>query len=336
MKEFLALFHARNKEFVRDRGSLSWNFLFPVMMIIGCAVAFSNPDTSVFKVGVHGDSESIKALPFMQESYVKTIDYANLDAALARVTHHQLDLLVSNEGSPRYWSNPASSSSLAAQTLFRQQSGDIFEHSEQQGKAIRYVDWVLPGILGMNIMFGSLFGVGFVIVRYRQNGVLKRLQATPVTPMAFIAAQLASRIVIVMIINALIFLGCYWMLDLLVEGNIASLLFVSFCGALAMVSLGLLIAARTDSEEFAGGLLNMATWPMMFLSEVWFSLDQAPPWLHALSNMMPLTHIVSAARAIMLDGATLLDVSNHLLWLAALCVVFMMSAAKLFRWHNSA
>lgn len=336
MKEFLALFNARNKEFIRDKGSLSWNFLFPVLMIIGCAVAFSNPDTSVFKVGLHGNTDHLLALPFMQESYVDTVVYDDLPQGLDRITHHQLDLLVSDAQGKRYWSNPESSSSLAASTLFQEQGGKGYLHSAQEGKAVRYVDWVLPGILGMNIMFGSLFGVGYVIVRYRQNGVLKRLQATPVTPLAFISAQLASRILIVLAINTLIFLGCLWFLDLLVVGSSAALLVVGILGAMAMVALALLIASRTDSEEFAGGMLNIATWPMMFLSEVWFSLDEAPHWLVSLSNLMPLTHIVKAGRAIMLDGATLAAVSNHLLWLAGLCALFTLLAARLFRWHRSA
>ena len=336
MKKFLALLVARNKEFYRDKASLSWNFLFPVLIIVGCAIAFSNPDTTIFKVGLNGNVSTLKQLPFVQEPYVKVYTYGQLDRGLERIEHHQLDLLISTDKGGHYWINPQSTASRAAEQLFRQHKGDAaFQRGELEGSPVRYVDWVMPGVLGMNLMFGSLFGVGYVIVRYRQNGVLKRLQATPVTPLAFISAQLASRLLIVVVINAVIFLGCYWLLHLLVLGNWLLMLLITVLGGLAMVSFGLLIASRTASEELAGGLLNLSTWPMLFFSEVWFSLDNAPHWMQQLSDLMPLTHIVKALRAVMIDGAGLADVLPHLLWLAGMTVVFLLLAARLFRWHKT-
>lgn len=336
MKEFLALLLARNKEFIRDRGSVSWNFVFPVLIIIGCAVAFSRPDQTIISIGLHGNTTLLEQLPFVHNSYVKSINYDSLKTAQQRVKKHQLDLLISNEHEHRYWINPESPASDAANALFLAQGGEGFKRTALGGKPVRYVDWVMPGVLGMNIMFGSLFGVGYVIVRYRQNGVLKRLQATPVRPISFIAAQLVSRIVIVTGINAFIFIGCYYLLDLVVAGNVLNVLLLSILGAISMVSMGLLIAARTASEELAGGLVNLATWPMMFLSEVWFPLDQAPDWLRKLSDLMPLTHLVKATRAIMIDGASLTDVAYHIGAMTLLTGLFLMLAARLFRWHQQA
>lgn len=196
------------------------------------------------------------------------------------------------------------------------------------------MDWVIPGVLGMNLMFGALFGVGYVIVRYRHNGVLKRLQATPVSALEFLSAQLASRLMIVVVVNSLIFIGCVLLLDLIVLGSYLSLLLVTLLGGIAMIALGLLVACRTASEELAGGLLNLATWPMLFMSEVWFSLDDAPPWMQALSNALPLTHIVKGFRSVMIEGATLGEISHHLLWLAVMTVVTLGLASALFRWHK--
>lgn len=335
MKKFLALLIARNKEFYRDKASLSWNFVFPVLIIVGCAVAFSNPDTTIFKVGLNGDIATLKKLPFVQEPYVKTYTYGKLTRGLDRIEHHQLDLLISSGDGGRYWVNPQSAASRAAEQLFHQHQGDTFRRGELEGSPVRYVDWVMPGVLGMNIMFGSLFGVGYVIVRYRLNGVLKRLQVTPVTPLAFISAQLVSRLMIVVAINVAIFLGCYWLLHLLVLGNWLLMLLIAVLGSLAMVSLGLLIASRTASEELAGGLLNLSTWPMLFFSEVWFSLDNAPHWMRQLADLMPLTHIVKALRAVMIDGAGFGDVAAHLVWLMGLTAVFLLLAAWLFRWHRT-
>src|SRR5690554_4787509 len=333
MKQFLAILVARNKEYYRDKGSVAWAFLFPLLVIVACALAFSNPDTSVFRVGLHGDFSTGPASALLDQPYIKTVSFDRLDKALERTQHHQLDLLLSSDGGNRYWINTESSASAAVEQLLLGTTA-YFVREEISGRKIRYVDWVIPGVLGMNLMFGALFGVGYVIVRYRHNGVLKRLQATPVTALQFLAAQMVSRLLIVVTVNGLIFVGCALFLDLIVLGSYLNLLLITLMGALAMIALGLLVASRTANEELAGGLLNVATWPMLLMSEVWFSLDDAPAWMQSLSNLMPLTHIVKAFRAVMIEGASLVDVSHHLLWLALMTATSLGLAALLFRWHK--
>lgn len=329
MKTFLALFTARNREFFRDRASLSWSLLFPVLIIIGCALAFSGQEENVLTIGVLGETPAIAAL---DENYVDVITYADRDKALARLTHHQLHALIDGT-THTLWINSASARSRIASALLLQQLPD---HAQQQveGAAIRYVDWVMPGVLGMNIMFSSLFGVGYVIVRYRNNGVLKRLQATPVTALQFISAQLMSRLFIVVATNAAIFAGSNAILDLTMRGSHMLLLLVAVLGTLAMTSLGLVISARTASEEFAGGLVNMITWPMMFLSGVWFSLDNSPWYMQALAQCLPLTHLVDGARKVMLEGASVADIWPQVAILLVMTVIFMGIGAVTFRWHK--
>ena len=100
------------------------------------------------------------------------------------------------------------------------------------------------------------------------------------------------------------------------------------------VGLGLLIASRTSSEELAGGILNMSTWPMMFLSGIWFSLDDTPQQMQSFANCLPLTHLVEASRDIMINGASLVDVADHIAILLGMCLVFLTLASILFRWHK--
>lgn len=333
MKLFFALWRARNLEFFRDRAALAWTFVFPLLIVVGCAVAFSQPQTTVFTVGLHGDDAVFAERRWLQRDFIKRLSIADLGRGQEQVRHHQLDLLISSDDQ-RYWYNPASPKGQAITDLLGEPLASAFVEQQLTGAAVRYVDWVMPGILGMNMMFSALFGVGYVIVRYRQNGVLKRLQATPVTPLQFIAAQLGSRLWIVVAVTSSIFLGCAWALDLLVLGSYATLLLIAIMGAVALIALGLVIASRTANEELAGGLLNIATWPMMFLSEVWFSLENAPRWLQAIANLLPLTHIAKAARAVMIENASLLEVAPHLLALLAMTVVFTVIAASLFRWHS--
>jgi len=335
MKEFFAIFVARNKEYYRDRAAIGWAFLFPILVIAACALAFSNPDTSVFAVGVHGDlSSDAEVTEFLTRPYIKTVAIPDLERGLERIRHHQLDLLLAaDDSTPRYWLNSESSTGAAAEQLF---NGAVAGFSRQQlsGREIRYVDWVIPGVLGMNLMFGALFGVGYVIVRYRHNGVLKRFHATPLTAFQFLGAQLLSRLLIVLVVNGLIFVGCLILLDLIVLGSYLNLLLITLLGAMAMIALGLLVASRTANEELAGGLLNAATWPMLLMSDVWFTLDDAPRWMQETANLMPLTHIVKATRAVMIDGAGLGEVAGHLLWLGVMTLICLGVAAGLFRWHR--
>ena len=200
------------------------------------------------------------------------------------------------------------------------------------GRAIRYGDWLLPGVIGMNLMFSGLFGVGFVIVRYRKNGVLKRLRATPLSAAEFLCAQLLSRVLITLVVSLLVFLVAYWLLDVPLLGSGWLLLFIALVGGTAMASLGLLIAARIQNEELASGLLNLISLPMMFLSGVWFSLEGSPPWLQAVAARLPLSQIIEAARAVMLEGAGWQAVAGMLAQVMVFALVCITLGAVLFKW----
>lgn len=340
----LRLTLARNREFYRDKGSLTWAILFPVLLMTGITFAFRNENQEIFKIGVLGDSTYLQNLTVLNQTWISVIHYRDeeLSASKAfdRIRHHELDLLLKTKDKElRYWVNPQSSRGAAVeQLLLAQQNSPNDVHFVKQtieGRAIRYVDWVIPGVLGMNIMFGALFGIGYVIVRYRKMEVLKRIQATPVSAFEYLSAQVISRLLVMMIISSVIFAACNWTLDFVVEGSYILLFFIALLGGFAMISLGLVMSSRTDSEELAGGLLNFATFPMMLLSEVWFSLDGSPEWMQRLSQAMPLTHMVSAARKVMLEGATLMEIGLHLSVLGCMSVICLILAAILFRWSKN-
>ncbi len=330
-----ALLVARTKEYYRDRGALVWSLVFPVCVIAAIALSFSEDAQEVFRVGVYQPTGSTQLeLQLLDEPFIKRIEYVDMEQALERVRLHQLDLLVSAEQPGAYWINELSTKGKAAEQLLLGEGRKSLLRQSVSGREVRYVDWVIPGVLGMNVMFGALFGIGFVIVRYRKNGVLKRLQVTPVTPLQFLTAQVISRLVVLLISVILVYIGCNLFLDFVMLGNYLSLLLVAFLGIFAMISLALIVASRTASEELANGLLNFAAFPMMLLSEVWFSLDDAPDWLVWVSQCMPLTHLVQGAREIMINGASFGDVSHHIWTLLAMCVVFLATAAMLFRWNE--
>jgi ABC-type multidrug transport system permease subunit len=170
------------------------------------------------------------------------------------------------------------------------------------------------------------------VVRYRKNGVLRRLKATPLTAFEYLSAQMVSRIFLLMFTLVVVWTGCDLLFDFQVQGRYFDLLIVFFVGSLSLAALGLILAARGTSEEFTTGVLNFISWPMMFLSEVWFSLEGAPAWVRASANIFPLKHLLDAARAVMNDGATLVDVSPQLGLLAAMTLLFLIVSAALFSW----
>ena len=338
LKRIYAIFNARNREFVRDRGTLAWNLILPVALMFGLSFAFSN-DRDAYTVGVFQEAAEIdnSEHAFLETSYINFVAYDDFDLAMRKVSRHQLDLLVQFGESPKYWLNPESAKGYFAEIALLQAGSEADSSIAKQeitGEAVGYADWLLPGILAMNMMFSCLFGVGYVIVRYRKNGFLKRLRATPLTAFEFIAAQVASRLVLILLITTFIYTGTHMLLDTQMEGNYFTLFLIAIVGAISLVSLGLVISARVTSEELAGGLLNLINWPMMMLSGVWFSLEGAPESVQAVANIFPLTHVLNSARAVMLDGATLIDVGPSLIALTALSAIFFAIGAKIFRWEQ--
>lgn len=350
LRRIWAAFYARNLEFIRDRSTLGWNLILPVLLVVGLAFLFSGEGQPLFKVAVVTDQQIIVAEdeqadeianpyaalhPFLATRYINYYQASatELEAVIGKVGRHQVDMLVDlRSAAMHYWVNDESPKGYFLQQMLQGVDGPLLSKQAVRGEQIRYVDWVVPGILGMNIMFSCLFGVGFVIVRYRKNGYLKRLKATPLTATEFLLAQVLSRLIVVVLVTTVVFAGTNLLLDFTMEGSYLSLFLVLVAGTFSLISMGLVVAARVSSEELAGGLLNLLTWPMMLLSGVWFSMEGTHTFLQAVSQLSPLTHMLGAARAIMLDGAGLSDVLNHLLVLLGTSVVFLALGAYGFKW----
>ncbi|MCP5415735.1 MAG: ABC transporter permease [Chromatiaceae bacterium] len=329
LQRFFAAFNARNREFLRDRTALSWNILLPVMIVMGFAFAFTSDHQELFKVGVIGEAQGKQE--FLAIRHIQFIPVTDTTSSISKVERHQLDMLL-DLTQQRYWINQTSANGYILEQLLRGSGGGL-SRQMVSGQEIRYVDWLIPGVLGMNLMFSSLFGVGYVIVRYRKNGVLKRLKATPLTPFEFLSAQVASRLWLIVMVASLVYLSTDLFVGFQMHGSYLTLLLVLTLGALSMISLGLIIAARIANEEVANGLLNMLSWPMMLLSGVWFSLEGSPAIVQQLALLLPLTHFTEAARAVMIDGAGCWDIRWHLLTLAGMAALFMGIGARTFRWE---
>ncbi len=361
MKKFLAVLKARTMEYVRDRGTFLWNLFFPILMVAGFAFAFGTGESkTLFKVALIGEggADALKTAiadrsfetgsaamdGFLAIPQLELIAYggADRDAALDKLRKHQFDMAVDFAGGAWYINDQAAGGPLLRKLLTGSEDPGTdgampsvpgFTEKRVSGKAIRYVDYLVPGVIGMNMMFSCLFGVGFVLVRYRKNGVLKRLKATPVGALNFLTAQAVSRMIIVVLTSVFVFAATNFFLHFRMEGNYLTLLLVLTLGIFAMISLGLVFASRLASEELASGLMNLVTFPMMVFSGVFFSIEGSPAILRAIAKVFPLTHFLDAARAIMLDGAGLAAVWPQMAVLSGMTVLFLAVSASLFKWE---
>jgi ABC-type multidrug transport system permease subunit len=336
IKRFFAVFKARNIEFFRDKSSLGWNLFFPVLLLMGFSFIFSGGERAAYKVGwlveaKGGVTQQKVESIFSDTRFIDFINYENIDIAKGKLSRHAIDLIIVHH-SKSYWVNDESAKSYLVEKIFSDKLKG-YTRFQTTGKKIRYIDWVLPGVLGMNMMFSSLFGVGYVIVRYRKNAVLKRLKATPLSAFEFVSAQLFSRLFIVMFTSVIVYSGCNLFFDFFMLGSYFDLVVIGGLGAFSLISLGLLVASRSKSDELIGGLLNVTSWPMMMLSGVWFSLEGAPPALQVFADFLPLTHLVAGAREVITEGATLVDISFHVNCLLLMSALFLSLGAYLFSWN---
>lgn len=333
MKKYLAVFTAIIKEFWLDKASFLWLIAFPIVLVFGLSIVFSGKDQMLYKIGIIGEMENKNE--FFSLKHVQFIHYKSLDEVLNKLRHHQIDFLISVENK-NYWVNSESPQGYIVENLFlKTPANSSYIKKEITGKPIRYVDWVIPGVLGMSIMFNSLYGVGSVIVRYRRSGFLKRLKATPLKAVEYILAHISSRLLIVIILGMIVFWGCHIFLKFLILGSLLDILIIAIIGGFCHIVLGLFIASRLKNEELANGLLNIVSWPMLLLSGIWFSLEGSPKILQNIADCLPLTHFVTAVRKVMFDGSGIVDVLYpHIFFLSLFSVIFLCFGALLFKWDN--
>ncbi len=345
-KRIWAMFVARNYEFFRDKAAFGWNFAFPFLIIIGFGIMFGKHDLKQFKIGVFPvESQATlfthSTIPssFSANDHLQFIPFADRHDGEDMLRHQKIDLLL-DKASPThaYWINDSSPNGYLAEQIylasFLPKDNRYVQKQVIQGEQIRYIDWFFPGIMAMNMMFSALWGVGYIVVRYRKNGALKRLKATPLTAFEYVTAQMLSRIFLLMFTLAIVWFGSNLIFHFRIHGSYLLIFFLFFLGGLNLCGLGLVLAARGTSEEFTSGVLNFISWPMMFLSEVWFSLEGAPKWVRTVSDVFPLTYLIRAVRKVMNDGASISAVQPEIAFLIITTIIFLIIAALIFSWNE--
>ena len=334
---------ARLREIFREPEALFWAFIFPILMSVAMALAFPSSGSAPVPVGVRqGEgAEALRAtLAASKVLAPRLVPAADESRALR---DGEVDLVIVPGTPPTYRFDPGRAESRVARLVLddalKRAAGRadpwtaVEEHVAMPGS--RYVDWLIPGLIGMGIIATSVWGIAFSIVQARMRKLLKRMVASPMRRSHYLLAQLLARLLFLLPEVAIPLLFGRYVIGMPLRGSLAAVAVVSLGGALSCGGIGLLAASRTKTFEAISGLINLILLPMWIASGVFFSASRFPPVLQPFVQALPLTAIVDALRAVILEGAPLAsrEVMSELGILAAWGLIPFVIALKIFRWR---
>lgn len=343
----LELAMARTRELLREPEAVFWVFLFPVVFALVLSIAFRSQPPQPIPVGILSGptAESLRArLVESPELAVSAMTEAEARLALRS---GKVALVVLAAEPLELWLDPNRSEAREARFAVElallpvdaagsagagaRRAPPLERHSQDLGS--RYIDFFVPGLLGMNLMGTGMWAVGFALVQQRSGGLLKRFVASPMRRWHFLAAQIVSRLGF-LAAEATVLLGfAHYLLDVPVRGALVVLAGVAVLGAMTFVGLGLLIASRPKTIEGVSGLMNLVMVPMWACSGIFFSTERFPAAAQPFVQALPLTALNDALRGVMLDGAGVVALAPELAILALWATLSFALALRLFRWQ---
>ena len=348
--------------FLRDRQTVFWTYFFPLFLILIFGFVFSRENMFTLHVAIVDNDDSqesrniisildtIPALRLHQsaQEIVEEVIRHNIRKFAIRIPKGYADRLREGNAVVEILYNQEEQNNLnILQSIIQKQITQknwqliaVKPPIEIQTKSIttfraeqRYIDFVVPGLIGFSLMSTCLFSIGVVVVSYREKGKLRRLSVTPLPKYIFISGQIVNRYIIVLL-QALLLIGVAMMLfKVKIIGNPFSLYVVLTIGMLTFISIGYAIASMAKTTESASGMANVLFFPMIFLSGVYFSVENMPLFLKPVVAFLPLTHLVHALRAVFSDGAALIDVMPRLVILVIWFIVCFLFSIYKFKWE---
>lgn len=335
------LTRARVLGFLREPEAIFWVFVFPVLMALALGVAFRSKAPEPLPVGVEAGPTAAARRAALDRPKLLTPSVVTRDEGERQLRTGKLALVVLATEPPTYWYDPTRPDSRTARlevdAALQHSAGRIDPLSptslEMNETGSRYIDFLVPGLLGMNLMGTGMWSIGFSLVQQRAGKLLKLLIAAPMRRWQLLAAQVLGRLVF-LALEVVVLIGfAVWLLKVPMRGSLALFAVVCLCGALSFVGLGLLVAARPRTIEGVSGLMNLAMFPMWIFSGTFFSTERFPEAVQPVIQALPLTLLNNALRAVMLDGAGPLAVLPQLALLTLWAVVSFALALRLFRWQ---
>lgn len=341
---FYNILAVRMKEMAREPEVIFWVFGFPILLALGLGIAFRNKPadrSSVVIVSGPRAQETLAMLHSQPKSPIRA-DMLDEPAALRGFRLGKYDLVIEGLGAGKYQYryDPARPESVLARALVDEslqaaagrQNVLATSAVTSSEPGSRYIDFLIPGLLGMNLMNAAMWGIGFALVDMRQRKLLKRFVATPMRRGDFLGALLTSRLVLMLIEVALLLGFGVLVFQMRVMGSVLAILVIGAMGAVSFGGLGLLTASRAQKLETASGLMNIVMMPMWIFSGVFFSYERFPAVVLPFIKALPLTALNDALRATILEGATLVSQSERILVLAVWGAISFLLALRWFRW----
>ena len=340
----LQLLLARAREFLREPDAIFWVYVFPLVLVVALGIAFRNRPVESLHVAVQDGGAAAAVVNALHTDERFKAVVASEDEARMLLRTGKVDVLVvASAGTPPrydYAYDPTRPESVLARNatddFLQRRAGrrDVVETADSPvtEPGGRYIDFLIPGLIGMGLMGGGLWGVGFAIVDMRLRKLLKRYLATPMKRSHFLAAIILSRLLFTLPEVALLVLFSHLFFGVTCMGSYATVALLIVLGSLQFSGLGLLVATRAQTIETVMGLMNAVMMPMWIGSGIFFSIERFPaavqPWL----NILPLTPVIHAMRRVMLEGAGLLAIAPDLVIIVAWAVGSFVLALRFFRW----
>lgn len=335
---------ARLREFYREPEAVFWVYGFPILLVVGLGIAFRNQPVERITVDIEAGAQAAGIVQALADQERFNARVVTPDEARVHLRTGRTDLVVrvSEGDSPQYdyTYDPTRPPSVLAKSAVddalqraagRADPATVTEHLFEEPGG-RYIDFLIPGLLGMNLMGGGLWGIGFVTVDMRIRKLLKRFLATPMRKRDFLAGVMISRLlfmvpeVLVLLVFSRIVFG------VVIYGSLWAVLLLILLGAATFAGLGLLVASRAKTIEAVSGLMNLVMLPMWLLSGIFFSSDRFPDAAQPVIRLLPLTALNDALRAVMQEGAPLASQWPEMGLLLAWAGISFALAMKLFRW----
>ena len=336
----MQLLLVRAREFRREPGVIFWVFGFPILLAVALGLAFRNRPPEKQRVAVIRGAHAEAAARAIDRVEGMEAQLAAPDEARALLREGKVVVIVDAGPAPRFTLDPTRPGSRLAQIAVRDAlerdagRADRLDASEEKVEAAgqRYIDFLLPGLLGMNLMSGGVWGVGWALVLMRTRKLLKRFAATPMRRSDLLLSFMLFRIVVALAEALFLIVFGILAFKLWPRGSYGAVAGLVVLSALSFAGIGLLIASRAQNSQTAAGLMNLVTLPMFLVSGVFFSAGNFPDWMLPLVRALPLTALNDGLRAVILDGKSLLALPVELSVLAAWGVGSFAVALRVFRW----
>ena len=331
----------RFKEFVREPEAIFWVFAFPMLLTMALGFAFREKAPDRIPVGIaDGPYAKARLAALAKSPVLQPRVYAEKEGR-EELRRGKISLLVEGGPLPLYRLDPtrpdARTARVEVDDALQTASGrrDVLvakeQHVTEQGS--RYIDFLVPGLLGMNLMGTGMWSIGFSVVNARLKKLLKRMIATPMKKSHYLLGHFLSRMVWLVLEVAILVAFAWWIFGVEIRGSLALFALICFLGGAAFAGIGLLVASRARTLEAVNGLMNFVMLPMWICSGVFFSYERFPEAAKPFIRALPLTALNDALRAVMNDGAAAAQVVPQLLTLLAWGLVAYVIGLKIFRWQ---